>query len=135
MELRGIGTTRRQRLVWAIPPTGPEYQLKCAYLKIRPLDRAQIFSLVSEGCFPWSCVESALPADGVWSWPFHRKTRVPAQKVPIQRSNLGIALKFFLVFSEAGLNGVLWTPYYTLTAFVRGLSTDKTRILAQKVRI
>ena len=33
MELHGIGTSRRRRLVWAIPPTRPEYRLKMSVSK------------------------------------------------------------------------------------------------------
>ena len=53
---------------------------KCPYVKILPLDCAQIFSLVFGGCFPWSCVESALPAYGVRSGPFHRQDQSTGSK-------------------------------------------------------
>ena len=45
---------------------------KGPYLKIRPLDRAQLFSRVSVGYFQWSSVKSVRHADAVRSGPFHR---------------------------------------------------------------
>ena len=82
IEFCGLRTTRQRRPVEAFPPTGPEYRRKMFVSKIRPLDRGQIFSLVSRGCFPWSYMESALPADGVRSGPFHRMDQSTGSKSP-----------------------------------------------------
>ena len=46
------------------------------------MDRAQIFSRVSVGCFKWSSVESVRHADAVRSGPFHRQDESTVSKRP-----------------------------------------------------
>ena len=82
MELRGIGTTRPRRPVWAIPPTRLEYRLKMFVSKDPTVASRSNFFTCFRRFFPWSCVESTLHADGVRSRPFHRKDQSAGLKSP-----------------------------------------------------
>ena len=75
MEFCGLRTTRRRRSFAAFPPKGPVYQLKMFVSKDPTVGSLSILPCVSRGFSPLSCVESALPADGVRSGPFHRKNQ------------------------------------------------------------
>ena len=91
------------------------------------------FSIVSVGCFTWSCVESVVHADDVWLGHTTDITRVLIQKVYNYRSDCWIALKFFSGVSVAFFT---WSSVYLILHVdeVRsGHTTNTTRVPAQKV--
>ena len=134
IEVCGIGTTRRQRPVGAIPPTALEKRVKRS-ITIDPTvgSCSNVFHEFPEAVF-----------DGV-AWNQYNKLTVsgrghstdsdrePGQKVHNFRSDRCIAPKYFSQVSRCYFDRGVWNRYDSPTASGRGHSTDSAREQGQKV--
>ena len=134
MELCGMGTTRRRRLVGAIPPTTLENRVKRT-ITIDPTvgSRSNFFHEFPKAVFDgvvWNRYDK-LPASG----RSHStdSDREPGQKVHNYRSDRWIALKCFSQVSGCCFDGGVWKRYDSPTASGRRHSTDSAREPGEKV--
>ena len=78
-------------------------------------------------------MKSLRDVDGVWSGQTTDQTRVPAQDVYNSWSDRWIVLRFLQEFSEAVFLGIAMKLLLDGCSVLLGLTTNQTRVPAQKV--